>query len=89
MGMLCAVSFNRYGRLYYFDPAGLTFGVGDRVLVPTDDGPEVAECVWAPQWVSEDTDGFPRCSASRPTPISAATRRNGSARRPRRSPPSS
>jgi cell fate regulator YaaT (PSP1 superfamily) len=59
MGMLCAVSFNRYGRLYYFDPAGFQFSVGDRVLVPTDDGPEVAECVWAPQWVSEDTDNFP------------------------------
>ena len=57
--MLCAVSFNRYGRLYYFNPGSLSFGVGDRVLVPTDDGPEVAECMWAPQWVSEDTDGFP------------------------------
>ena len=60
MGMLCAVSFNRYGRLYYLDPGDLAIGVGDKVLVPTDDGPEVAECVWAPQWVSEDTDGFPR-----------------------------
>ncbi|ASW53264.1 regulatory iron-sulfur-containing complex subunit RicT [Plantactinospora sp. KBS50] len=60
MGMLCAVSFNRYGRLYYLDPGDLRPAVGDRVLVPTDDGPEVAECVWAPQWVSEDTDGFPR-----------------------------
>ncbi|GAA1804276.1 hypothetical protein HC028_04225 [Planosporangium flavigriseum] len=60
MGMLCAVSFNRYGRLYYFDPAGFSPQVGDRVLVPTDDGPEVAECVWAAQWVSEDTDGFPK-----------------------------
>jgi cell fate regulator YaaT (PSP1 superfamily) len=60
MGMLCAVSFNRYGRLYYFDPGDLRPNVGDRVLVPTDDGPEVAECVWAPQWVDEETDGFPR-----------------------------
>ncbi|MBO0869686.1 MAG: hypothetical protein J2P15_14080 [Micromonosporaceae bacterium] len=60
MGMLCAVSFNRYGRLYYFDPGDLTPSVGDKVLVPTDDGPEVAECVWAPQWVSEDTTGAPR-----------------------------
>jgi cell fate regulator YaaT (PSP1 superfamily) len=60
MGMLCAVSFNRYGRLYYLDPGDLTPKVGDRVLVPTDDGPEVAECVWAAQWVSEDTAGFPR-----------------------------
>jgi cell fate regulator YaaT (PSP1 superfamily) len=58
--MLCAVSFNRYGRLYYLNPGELTIGVGDKVLVPTDDGPEVAECVWAPQWVSEETDGFPR-----------------------------
>jgi cell fate regulator YaaT (PSP1 superfamily) len=60
MGMLCAVSFNRYGRLYYLDPGDLRPSVGDRVLVPTDDGPEVAECVWAAQWVTEDTDGFPR-----------------------------
>ncbi len=60
MGMLCAVSFNRYGRLYYLNPGDLAIGVGDKVLVPTDDGPEVAECVWAPQWVSDDTDGFPR-----------------------------
>ena len=27
--------------------------VGDRVLVPTDGGTEVAECVWAAQWVGE------------------------------------
>src|SRR5919202_1144830 len=60
MGMLCAVSFNRYGRLYYLDPGEFRPSVGDRVLVPTDDGPEVAECVWAPQWVDEDTSGFPR-----------------------------
>jgi cell fate regulator YaaT (PSP1 superfamily) len=60
MGMLCAVSFNRYGRLYYLDPGEFSPQVGDRVLVPTDDGPEVAECVWAAQWVSEDTDGFPK-----------------------------
>ncbi len=60
MGMLCAVSFNRYGRLYYLDPGELRPAVGDKVLVPTDDGPAVAECVWAAQWVSEDLSGFPR-----------------------------
>jgi cell fate regulator YaaT (PSP1 superfamily) len=60
MGMLCAVSFNRYGRLYYLDPGDLRPAVGDRVLVPTDDGTEVAECVWAAQWVDDDTDGFPK-----------------------------
>jgi cell fate regulator YaaT (PSP1 superfamily) len=60
MGMLCAVSFNRYGRLYYLDPGEFSPQVGDRVLVPTDDGPEVAECVWAAQWVTEETSGFPK-----------------------------
>jgi cell fate regulator YaaT (PSP1 superfamily) len=55
-----AVSFTRYGRLYYLDPAGYEPRVGDRVLVPTDDGTEVAECVWAPQWVSDDIGGLPQ-----------------------------
>src|SRR5436305_13396006 len=59
MGMLCAVSFNRYGRLYYLNPGQHQVSVGDKVLVPTDDAPVVAECMWAPQWVAEDTDGFP------------------------------
>jgi cell fate regulator YaaT (PSP1 superfamily) len=49
-----AVSFERYGRLYYLDPGERTFHVGDRVLVPTEAGPEVAECVWAPEWVDPD-----------------------------------
>jgi cell fate regulator YaaT (PSP1 superfamily) len=59
-GQLCAVSFNRYGRLFYFDPGQFRPAVGDRVLVPTDDGPEVAECVWAAEWADVDTSGFPR-----------------------------
>src|SRR5882757_4612574 len=62
MGMIMAVSFTRYGRLYYLDPGGHSPKVGDKVLVPTDAGPEVAECVWAPQWVSDDIDGLPVCA---------------------------
>src|ERR1700751_1202026 len=62
MGMMMAVSFERYGRLYYLDPGGHQPKVGDKVLVSTDGGPEVAECVWAPQWMSEDVDGLPVCS---------------------------
>ena len=58
--MVCAVSFERYGRLYYLDPGGHTPRVGDLVLVPTDDGPEVAECVWAPQDVSDEIGGLPQ-----------------------------
>src|SRR5918912_940908 len=60
MGMLCAVTFNRYGRLYYLDPGDFRPEVGQKVLVGTDDGPEVAECVWGATWTDEDTSGFPR-----------------------------
>jgi cell fate regulator YaaT (PSP1 superfamily) len=62
MGLVMAVSFTRYGRLYYLEPGAHSPRVGDRVLVPTDGGPEVAECVWAPTWVSEDIAGLPVCA---------------------------
>ena len=61
MGMIMAVSFTRYGRLYYLDPGPHRPKVGDKVLVPTGSGPEVAECVWPPQWVDEDIEGLPVC----------------------------
>jgi cell fate regulator YaaT (PSP1 superfamily) len=54
MTRVMAVSFERYGRLYYLDPGEHEYSVGDRVLVPTESGPEVAECVWAPEWVDEE-----------------------------------
>jgi cell fate regulator YaaT (PSP1 superfamily) len=57
--MVMAVSFERYGRLYYLEPGGHTPRVGDKVLVPTDDGTEVAECVWAPAWVDDEIGGLP------------------------------
>jgi cell fate regulator YaaT (PSP1 superfamily) len=60
MGMLCAVAFNKYGRLFYLNPGEFSPKVGDKVLVPTDDGAAVADCMWAPQWIDEDTSGFPR-----------------------------
>src|ERR1700760_4105527 len=59
--MMMAVSFERYGRLYYLDPGAHKSAIGAKVLVPTDSGPEVAECVWAPQWMSEDVGGLPVC----------------------------
>ncbi|MCW2614252.1 MAG: hypothetical protein JWN08_1246 [Frankiales bacterium] len=58
MSLVCAVSFSRHGRLHYLDPGPFTVAVGDRVLVPTDAGTEVAECVWAAEWVGE-ADGLP------------------------------
>ncbi len=57
-----AVSFQRNGRLYYLDPGPYQPTVGTKVLVPTDAGPEVAECIWAPQWVDEEIAGLPVCA---------------------------
>ncbi len=60
--MMMAVSFQRNGRLYYLDPGPYQPAVGTKVLVPTDSGPEVAECIWAPQWVDDDITGLPVCA---------------------------
>jgi cell fate regulator YaaT (PSP1 superfamily) len=57
--MICAVVFQPQGRLYYADPGGLRPEVGDHVRYPTDAGPEIAQVVWAPQWVSEEVGGLP------------------------------
>ncbi|MGI8879435.1 MAG: PSP1 domain-containing protein [Jatrophihabitans sp.] len=59
MGMVCAVTFTKHGRLYYADPGELRPEIGDSVLYPTSDGPEVAEVMWAPQWVADDIGGLP------------------------------
>src|SRR6202451_4141213 len=60
--MMMAVSFRRSGRLYYLDPGPYQPTVGTKVLVPTDAGPEVAECIWAPQWVDDEITGLPVCA---------------------------
>src|SRR6476619_7203060 len=59
MGMLCAVTFTANGQLHYADPGELRPEVGDRVLLPTEQGPVVATVVWAAEYSSEDTEGFP------------------------------
>ena len=57
MARVMAVSFTRYGRLYYLDAGEETYTVGEKVLVPTEAGPEVAECVWAPEFVVDPETG--------------------------------
>jgi cell fate regulator YaaT (PSP1 superfamily) len=59
---MMAVTFTRYGRLYYLDPAGENYAVGDRVLVPTGDGPEVATVVWPPTPTAQAVGGLPVCA---------------------------
>ena len=60
--MMMAVSFERSGHLHYLDPGPHRLSVGTKVLVPTDTGPEVAECIWAPQWIDDDIGGLPVCA---------------------------
>lgn len=62
MSMMMAVAFVRYGRLYYLDPGAESYRVGDRVLVGTDDGPEVATVVWPPTQVQDDLGTLPVCA---------------------------
>jgi cell fate regulator YaaT (PSP1 superfamily) len=62
MPMMMAVSFERRGRLHYLDPGPHRPAVGDKVLVPTDTGPEIAECIWAPQRIEDDVGGLPVCA---------------------------
>jgi cell fate regulator YaaT (PSP1 superfamily) len=57
--MVCAVTFEKHGRLYYADPGELSPQIGEQVLFPTDDGPEVAEVMWGAEWVSDDVAGLP------------------------------
>jgi cell fate regulator YaaT (PSP1 superfamily) len=59
---MMAVTFTRYGRLYYLDPGDAPYRVGDRVLVPTDDGPEVATVVWPPTPTEQPVGGLPTCA---------------------------
>jgi cell fate regulator YaaT (PSP1 superfamily) len=59
MGRICAVTFTDRGRLYYADPGSLSPSVGEYVLYPTDDGPEVAQVMWAPQFSTEEIGRLP------------------------------
>lgn len=81
MPMVMAVSFTRYGRLYYLDPGPWSPKVGDKVLVPTDSEPEVAECVWSAQWVSEEFGPLPVCAGLATEEHLARDARNSDRRR--------
>ena len=59
MSRVCAVRFSRHGRLYYLEAGAHRPVVGEYVLVPTDDGPEVAQCVWPAQEVRAQVGGLP------------------------------
>ncbi|MDO5499172.1 MAG: regulatory iron-sulfur-containing complex subunit RicT [Propionibacteriaceae bacterium] len=63
MRSVMAVTFTPHGRLSYVDPGPFEVSVGDHVLVPTESGPEVAQCVWAPEVVDDVADAdLPVCA---------------------------
>jgi cell fate regulator YaaT (PSP1 superfamily) len=58
-----AVEFVPHGPLHYLDPGDAEYRHGDRVLVPTGDGPEVARCVLGPTDVDWDAPpSLPLCA---------------------------
>lgn len=63
MTQLMAVTFERHGQLHYLRPEpGSQHRVGDWVLYPTSEGPEVAQVVWAPEpWHQGVPGEFPEC----------------------------
>lgn len=58
-----AVTFERHGQLHYLDPGEERYRIGDWVLFPTAQGPEVAHVVWAPEPVDDHLTEttLPRC----------------------------
>ncbi|MDO5066047.1 MAG: regulatory iron-sulfur-containing complex subunit RicT [Propionibacteriaceae bacterium] len=79
MSKVMAVTFEEHGRLHYLDPGEEDHAVGDWVLYPTEDGPEVARVVWAPEEAHTDAP-LPRCAGR----ASEADLRRDEARRERR-----
>ncbi|HJE50628.1 MAG TPA: hypothetical protein K8V15_01375 [Tessaracoccus flavescens] len=61
MTRVMAVAFDTYGTLHYLNPGERTYAVGEWVLYPTADGPEVAQCVWAAEEAGEAYDDLPVC----------------------------
>jgi cell fate regulator YaaT (PSP1 superfamily) len=48
MTEIVGVRFQRPGKLYYFDSAGIVLGIGDSVVVETAQGLELGQVVIAP-----------------------------------------
>ena len=61
MSGVMAVTFTPYGRLYHADPGPYPVKVGDQVLIPTNEGAEVATVVWGPEEVNPAPEGLPIC----------------------------
>ena len=55
MAEVIGVRFKNVGKIYYFDPIGLTFENGQKVIVETARGVECGQVVLANREVSDET----------------------------------
>ena len=54
MTEIVSIYFNERGKIYYFDPAGLTVEKGEHVVVETAKGLEYGECAFGNHMVNDD-----------------------------------
>ena len=55
MTEVVSVKFKSKGKVYYFDPNGLTIEKGQEIIVETAKGLEFSECVWGNHSVNDDS----------------------------------
>ena len=54
MTEIVSIRFNSRGKVYFFDPSGLTVESGNNVVVETAKGLEYGECVWGNHMVEDN-----------------------------------
>ena len=55
MTEVISVKFKNRGKVYFFDPHGIAVRTGEKVVVETSRGLELAACVQASQAVPDET----------------------------------
>ena len=65
MTEVISVKFKNRGKVYFFDPHGIAVRTGEKVVVETSRGLELAECVQGNHAVSDETVVQPLRSLAR------------------------
>lgn len=85
MTEVISVKFKNRGKVYFFDPHGIAVRTGDKVVVETSRGLELAECVLGNHVVPDETVVQPLRSLARiATRTTCASRRSTAAAKKRR-----
>lgn len=81
MTEVIGVRFKNVGKIYYFDPAGISFAAGDHVIVETARGVECGEVVMPPRGVNDDQIVQPLKSVLRAATVEDLRRMKENARK--------